>query len=210
MSKSALFLGIFLIVLNARGRFNKSNWIEFHCSHCLTIKVTNPNTFLLGDSIIAGLAWYQIIWKKYCVSLNAVNLCIGGDHDENVLWQAISLLLPSFVQNIVFQCRANNISTDSPWDIADCIVDVGTIFQRKSNTVNIICGLMPHDECWLVNRLLINKVNGILKYECHRNGFVFVVQDYGWTLPNESLNCSLFYKDSLHLVEQGNVKLAKQ
>ena len=61
----------------------------------------------------------------------------------------------------------------------------------------------------IVNRLLINKVNDILKYECHKNGFVFIVQNHGWILPNGSLDCSLFYKDSPHLVEQGNVKLAK-
>ena len=73
----------------------------------------------------------------------------------------------------------------------------------------IICGLIPRDECSSINRLLINRVNDILKYECHKNGFVFIVQDHGWTLPNGSLDCSLFYKDSLHLVEQGNVKLAK-
>ena len=48
-----------------------------------------------------------------------------------------------------------------------------------------------------------------MKYECHKNGFVFIVQNHGWTLPNGSLDCFLFYKDSLHLVEQGNVKLAK-
>ena len=57
--------------------------------------------------------------------------------------------------------------------------------------------------------MLIDKVNDILKYEFHKNGFVFIVQDHEWTLPNGSLDCSLFYKDSLHLVEQGNVKLAK-
>ena len=74
--------------------------------------------------------------------------------------------------------------------------------------MNIITrGLIPRDECWLVHRLLINKV--ILKYEYHKNGFVFIVQDHGWTVPNGSLDCSLFYKDSLHLVEQENVKLAK-
>ena len=73
----------------------------------------------------------------------------------------------------------------------------------------IIFSLIPRDECWSVNRLLINKVNDILKYECHKNGFVFIVQDHGWTLLNGSLDCFLFYKDSLHLVEQGNVKLAK-
>ena len=56
---------------------------------------------------------------------------------------------------------------------------------------------------------LINKVNDILKYDCHKNGFAFIVQDHGWTLLNGYLDCSLFYKDSLHLVEQGNVKLAK-
>ena len=48
-----------------------------------------------------------------------------------------------------------------------------------------------------------------MKYECHKNDFVFIVQDHGWTLPNGSLDCFFFYKDSLHLVEQGNVKLAK-
>ena len=37
----------------------------------------------------------------------------------------------------------------------------------------------------------------------------YIVQDHGWTLPKELLDCSLFYKDSLHLVGQGNVKLSK-
>ena len=131
------------MALIARGRFNKSSWIECHRNHCLTMKVTNPNAFLLGDSIIAGLARYQNIWKKYFVSLNAMNLGIRGDCVENVLWRAISLPLPSSVRNIVVQCGTNNISTDSPRDIADCIVDVGAIFRRKSNMVNIIiCGLI--------------------------------------------------------------------
>ena len=77
-----------------------------------------------------------------------MNLGIRGDRVENVLWQAISLLLPLSVLHIVVQCGTNNISTDSPRDIADCIVDVGTIFRRKSNMVNIIiCGLIPRDEC---------------------------------------------------------------
>ena len=43
-----------------------------------------------------------------------MNLGIGGDRVENVLWRAISLLLPSSVRNIVVQCATNNISTDSP------------------------------------------------------------------------------------------------
>ena len=96
------------------------------------------------------------------MSLNAMNLGTGGDPGENMLWRAISLPLPQYVRNIIVQCWAINISTDSPRDIANCIFDVGTIFQRRSNMVNIIiCGLIP-DECWSVDRLLINKINDIL------------------------------------------------
>ena len=53
-----------------------------------------------------------------------MNLGIGGDRVENAHSQAISLPLPSSVQNIVAQCGINNISTDSLRDIDDCIVDV--------------------------------------------------------------------------------------
>ena len=148
MSKSALRLGIFLMALNTQGRFNKSSWIECHRNPCLKMKVTNPNTLLLGDSIIAGLPRYQNVWKKYFVSLNEMNLDIRGDRAKNVLWRIISLPLPLSVRNIVVQCGTNNISNDSPRDIADCIVDVGIFFRRKSNTMNIIiCGLIPRDEC---------------------------------------------------------------
>ena len=68
------------------------------------------------------------------MSLNAIDLGTAGDRVENVFWRAISLPLPSSVRNIVVQFGTNNISTDSRCDIADCIVDVGTIFRRKSNT----------------------------------------------------------------------------
>ena len=44
---------------------------------------------------------------------------------------------------------------------------------------------------------------------CFKNGFVFIVHDHGWIPTNGSLDCSLFYKDSLHFVELGNGKLAK-
>ena len=198
------------MALIARVRFNKSSWIKHHCNHSLTMKVTSPNMLLLGDSIIAGLARYHIVWKKYFALLNTANLGIGGDRVQNAYWQNISLPLPTYVQNILVQSGTNNISTDSTRDITSGIVNAGTIFWRKSNTVNIIiCGLISRKECWSVNRLLTNKVNDILKHECHKNGFVFKVQDHGWTLMNGSLVCSLFCKDSLHLVEEGIFKLTK-
>ena len=38
---------------------------------------------------------------------------------------------------------------------------------------------------------------------------MFVDQSNDWTHPNGDLDPSLFFKDSLHLIKEGNVKLAK-
>ena len=77
-----------------------------------------------------------------------MNVGIGGDRAMNVFWLAIILLPPLSVQNVTVQWETKNVLTESPRDIADCILDESNIFRRKSNTVNIvICGLMLRDEC---------------------------------------------------------------
>ena len=190
--------------------FCKFNWVEYHRNHCFKIKDSKPNTLLLGDSIVAGLSRYPNVWNEYFAQINALNLGIGGDRVENVLWKAINLPLPSSVKNVVILCGTNNVSIDTPRDIADCIISLGSILQKKSSGINVsIYGLIPRDEGWSVNRVLINEVNEILKHQCNINGFAFIFQDHGWTFANGSLDCSLFYKDMLHLTEKGNVKLAK-
>ena len=37
----------------------------------------------------------------------------------------------------------------------------------------------------------------------------FMRQDPDWTLPDNSLNMELYYKDHLHLIENGNIKFLK-
>ena len=82
--------------------------------------------------------------------------------------------------------------------------------MEKSDGLNIsVCGLIPRDEYSSANRLLINDVNEILKYQCNINGFDFIFHDRGWTLANGSLDYLVFDKDLLHLIEQGNIKLGK-
>ena len=190
--------------------FYKSNWIEYHRNHCSMIKDAKPNTLPLGDSIVAGLSRYPYVWNKYFAPINILNLGIGGDRVESALWRAIDLLLPSSVKNVVILCGTNNIPIDTPRDIADCIISIDSIFPKKSSGIDVsVCGLIPRDECWSVNRGLINEVNEILTYQRNINGFTFIFQDHGWTFANGSLDCSLFYKDLLHLIEQSNIKVAK-
>ena len=66
-------------------RFYKSNWVEYHQNHCSMIKDSKPNTFLLGDSILAGLSKHPNVWNEYFAPINTLNLGIGGDCIENVL-----------------------------------------------------------------------------------------------------------------------------
>ena len=139
-----------------------------------------------------------------------MNLRIGGCCVENTLWGAINLPLLSSMKNIVILCGTNNIPIDTPCDIADCIISIGCIFQKRSRGIDVsVCDLILPDKSWLVNRGLINEVNEILKYQCNINGFTFIFQGHGWTFANSPLDCSLFYEDLLHLIEQGNIKLAK-
>ena len=72
-----------------------------------------------------------------------------------------------------------------------------------------VSGLILCDECSSVNRVLINEMNEILKYQNNVDDFASIFQDHEWTVANGSLDCHLFYKDLLKLIEQGNVKLAK-
>ena len=113
---------------------------------------------------------------------------------------------------MVLLCAASNILlyTDSPTDIADCIVNIGSCLRKISSNVNLfIFGLIPRDEGWFVNRILINDANRILEYLCLKHHFPFIDQSNGWTLPNGSLSLSLFFRDSLHLIEDENVNLVK-
>ena len=49
------------------------------------IKDAEPDTLLLGDSIVAGLSRYPNVSNEYFAPINALNLDIGGDRIKNVL-----------------------------------------------------------------------------------------------------------------------------
>ena len=197
-------------MLSATVRFKKSNWLECHRYHYFLLKIQFTNTSLLGYAIIAGLSRYLKVWQRYFTPLKALNFGIGGDRVENVLWRTKNLLIPPSLKNVVVLCGTNNLFIDSPLDIADCIVNIGSCLREKSCSVNVFINrLIPRDESWSVNKVLIKHVNKMLKYLCSKHDFSYVYQSNGWTLPNANLDPSLFLRDYLHLIEQGNVKLAK-
>ena len=86
---------------------------------------------------------YTNIWNN---SNRFINLGISGDCVENVLWRARDIpFLPS-LKNVVILCGTNNINKYSPYDIAQGLIAIGSVFKNQSSNRNIfICGLLPHD-----------------------------------------------------------------
>ena len=90
------------------------------------------------------------------------------------------------------------------------MITIGSVFKNQSSNPNIfIYGILSRDESFSFSRLIINKVNDLLKSKCSVKNFDFINQGNGWTLNNGALAFSLFYSDSLHLVEKDNLKLGK-
>ena len=164
---------------------------------------------LIGESIVAGLSRYPTFWKKYLQPLNSINLGISGDRIENVLWRSTNLAIPSSVSKVVVICSTNNLLDDTSYDIADGITDIGLSFTKnRPRLKKFICGLLPRDQSWSVNRLYVKEINDKLKLQCIKHQFTYIDQDKGWILKDDNLDPSLYYRDNLHLVENGNSKLA--
>ena len=189
-------------------RYN-NNWIKIHKNHCFQVKQENINSIIIGDSIVAGLTRYTNIWNNLFGN-SFINLGISGDCVENVLWRAREIPFIPSLKNVVILCGTNNINKDSPYDIAQGLIAIGSAFKNQPSNPNIfICGILPRDGYCSINRLTINEINDLLESRCLVKSFHFINQNSGWMLNNGPLNFSLFFSDGLHLVEKGNLKLGK-
>ena len=181
------------MALSATVLFKKLNWLECLSYHYLLLKNQFTNTLLLGDSIIGGLLRYFKVCQIYFIRSKTLHFGTGGHQMENVLWQSKNLLIPPSLKNVVVLCGTNNLLTDSPLDIADCIDKIVFCFHEKSSGVKVfICGLIPRDESWSVNSVLIKDVNRILKDLCLKHDFSYIDESNDWTLPNGHPDPSLF------------------
>ena len=84
-------------------------------------------------------------------------------------------------------------------------IDIGSVFKNQSSNPNIfICGILPPpcSESFLINKLIINEVNDLLKSKFPVKNFHYINQSARWTMNNGVLN-------DLHLIEKPNLKLGK-
>ena len=161
---------------------------------------------VIGNSIVARLRRCPTIWRNFFSQYKTINLGIGGDLVENVLWCINNMVLPKSVRSVVIHCDTNNIGTSSSDEISLGVITIAkSISHCYPNIEGFVSGLLPTDIHWSAQGSRIcakskMKTNAYLREYCEKsNKITLMRQDQGWTLPDNSLNIELFYKDHFHL-----------
>ena len=101
-------------------------------------------------------------------------------------------------------CGKNNMQHNSVADIVDEIVEIALSLRRMYHPIAIlVCGLLPCDSNWSINRLYIDEINIYLCCKSKLNGINFI-NHTDWTFQDGSLKPNLFHADKLHLIEEEN------
>ena len=171
------------------------------------------SVLLVGGSLVKGLARYHRVWSKYFEPLCALNVGVGGDRTQHVLWRIENGEISLNLQVAFVHCGTNNLDRDNPAEIRDGIASiVYTIQEKKPNANIIVSGLLPRDQEISSRRDKIKLVNQKLMKWC-RSGKVrnvhYLKPDKDWTEPDGRLVERYYFTDFLHLVEEGYEKFAK-
>ena len=130
------------MALTPPSRFKEISRIKNKKNHCVIAKSSPVKTLLLGDFVIAGLKRYDNVWKKYFS--NTLNFGTGGEGAENAFLRAINMTEMPYLQHVVILSGTNNIKKNSPFNIAECHIEIGKHFQERSLNVSvIISGILP-------------------------------------------------------------------
>ena len=134
-----------------------------------------------------------------------------GERIEHVLWRVRDIAFPPRLRNVVILFGTNNINKDPPYELAQGLIAIGSSFKNRFDSPDIfICGLLPRDVYFSINRVIIADINDRLSFKCSVNNFHFIDQSNGWTLNNvTTLDFSLFYSHGQRLVQIGNVEPGK-
>jgi lysophospholipase L1-like esterase len=110
-----------------------------------------PEVIFIGDSITQG--WGDVgreVWERHYASLHAVNLGIGGDRTENVLWRLQHGALDGQAPKVaVLMIGTNNTGhrAESPETIAAGVKRlVDEIRQRLPGTQVLLLAIFPRGE----------------------------------------------------------------
>lgn len=161
----------------------------------------------IGDSITQG--WEdegKDVWARYYVHRNAVNLGIGGDRTQHVLWRVengnIDGLKPKAAVLMIGTNNSNG-EDNTPEQIADGITAiVKNLREKLPNTKILLLAIFPRSENFSAQRGKLAMINQVIRRQADGKNVIWV--DFGHQYLNDdgTMPRSLM-PDYLHLSKKG-------
>jgi len=190
----------------------ESNWVAR--AKLLDKRVKEkPDAELLfiGDSITEGWegkfatnVW--AIWDKYYGKRKAVNLGIGGDRTQHVLWRLEKAPLDDVKPKaavVMIGTNNSNGEDNTPGQIAEGVAAVvKKLRERLPNTKILLLGIFPRGENFNVQRGKITQINQVLT-KLHDGSNVHYLDIGPQFLANDGILPGEIMPDYLHLSAAG-------
>ena len=131
--------------LGADGKI-RASYAAKHQAQCEALLANNSELVFIGDSITAR--WPAELLQEKFGAFRPVNLGIGGDWIQNVLWRVQNGVLEKIRPKVIgLLIGANNITTGTPDGIAQGIASLLKVIQEKAPTSKILLlGILPRGE----------------------------------------------------------------
>jgi lysophospholipase L1-like esterase len=128
---------------------NDDWWQNRHKAMNERVAQGNVDLLMIGDSITQG--WEgngKDVWEKYYTPRNAVNLGIGGDRTQHVLWRLQNGNLQGIEPKLaVLMIGTNNAGANTSEQIAEGIAKIVELLRKeKPNMKVLILAIFPRGE----------------------------------------------------------------
>lgn len=195
------------------GFFGGDAWLKLHEAHVKTVQANQGplDVLLVGDSIT--IQWADA-WAKHFPGLKAVNIGIGGDKTQNVLWRldhgGVAGLQPKAIvlmigNNNMFFTPETGIEAAAK-GIQMCVANLREKFPAAEV---IVAKILPAHAPG--NRFYedIKKTNAVLDtLKLDSDPKVHILDMWAdFTTADGALKPGLFSADNIHLTQEGGYKL---
>ena len=156
------------------------HWLDDHKNQIYQLTYIHFDTSIIGDLIAAGLSRYSNVWETFFKE--SLHLGIGGDCTQHILWRTECLPVPSHLTYVIIYYGTNNISKDSPSEIANGILCIALLFKKRNPFLKIIItGIFPRDDKFSCFCIIVPQINQLLKiFTCTYDFIDFLEPTKDW------------------------------
>ena len=182
------------------------NWMKRHESFNTRVAKGNVDLLFIGDSITQG--WDgrgKAVWKKFYDKRNTVNLGIGGDRTQHVIWRLDNGNIKNIAPKAaVMMIGTNNSGSNSSEQIAEGVsVIVKQLRDKLPEMKILLLGVFPRGANNEDQRRKVNEGANAIFAKLDDGKHVFYLDIGKKFLEEDGSLTRKIMPDLLHLSEQG-------